>query len=145
MDISLRKASESDIDFLLQLRDITMRKYLEEVGAPTTEDEFLYRVQYHFEDAKIIEANGRSIGLFKASFLPELNQWYLVQIQVHPEFQNLKIGSRLIRELLAKAKAQGVSVVLYVLKSNPAQNLYKSLGFEQVDETEFEFAMECKA
>ncbi|CAE6902232.1 hypothetical protein ACOMICROBIO_LMKGKHOH_02154 [Vibrio sp. B1FIG11] len=32
MDISLRRASETDIPFLLSLRDKTMRQYLEEVG-----------------------------------------------------------------------------------------------------------------
>ncbi|TOQ41117.1 N-acetyltransferase, partial [Vibrio parahaemolyticus] len=36
MNISLRRASETDIPFLLLLRDKTMRRYLEEVGMPTS-------------------------------------------------------------------------------------------------------------
>lgn len=145
MQFTLRKATEADIDFLLQLRDLTMRQYLEEMGAPTSAEEFVARVQYHFDDAKIIEINGKSAGLFKASFLPEQNQWYLVQIQIHPDYQGQNIGGTLIKQLIEKANTQGASVALSVLKTNPAKGLYDRLGFVQVGETEFEYEMEYPA
>lgn len=144
MKISLRKATDSDVEFLIKLRDITMKTYLEAVGALTTESEYLKRVHYHFNDAKIIESNGKRVGLFKASYIKEKSHWYLVQIQVHPDFQGLKIGSQLIHQLLDKASNQGASVGLGVLKSNPAKKLYIRLGFEQVGETEFEYDMMLK-
>jgi ribosomal protein S18 acetylase RimI-like enzyme len=141
MDISLRAATDADIPFLIQLREITMTEHLAAVGAPTSHDEYSKRVHYHFDGAQLIEAEGKVVGLFKTKFLVDKNQWYLVQIQVHPDYQNHKIGSRLIKQLLSRAIDQGASVYLSVLKSNPAQHLYRHLGFEKIGETQFEYEM----
>lgn len=145
MDISLRKAIDSDIDFLINLRDLTMAKYLADVGAPTTNTEYLKRIYYYFDDAQIVETSGAAIGLFKARYLKNKNQWYLIQIQIHPDFQNLQIGRRLIEQLIETANGQKASVGLSVLKNNPARQLYRKLGFVQVGESEFEYDMERKA
>ena len=145
MEVSLIKAVNTDVDFLIDLRDITMRKYLEDVNLPTGRTDYLKRINYNFDDAQIIHVNGQAAGLFKASYLSNKNQWYLFQIQVHPDFQNLKLGSSLIQALLDKAELQGASVGLSVLKSNPVRSLYSKLGFVQVDETEYAYEMERKA
>ncbi|MBY8038435.1 GNAT family N-acetyltransferase [Vibrio fluvialis] len=145
MDFSLRQATPNDMEFLLTLRDVTMRHYLEQVGAPTSREAFLQRIHYHFDDAKIVLIDDQLAGLFKATFLPDRNQWYLVQIQVHPDFQNARIGSRLIAALIEQAKTEGASVGLSVLKSNPAQHLYARLGFQCTGESEFEYDMVCPA
>jgi ribosomal protein S18 acetylase RimI-like enzyme len=141
MDISLRAATDSDIPFLIQLRELTMTEHLAAVGAPTSRDEYSKRVNYHFDGAQLIEVEGKTVGLFKTKFFADKNQWYLVQIQVHPDYQNHKIGSRLIKQLLSNAEQQGASVYLSVLKSNPAQHLYRHLGFQQIGENEFEYEM----
>lgn len=141
MEISLRKATQADVDFLLKLRDITMRKYLEAANMPTDHQSYLTRILLHFEDAQIILANGHSAGLFKSRYLSELNQWYLFQIQVHSDFQNQSIGSTLIKSLIDKAKRDQANVGLSVIKSNPARHLYARLGFEQTGENEFEYEM----
>ncbi|MCG7497858.1 GNAT family N-acetyltransferase [Vibrio sp. Of7-15] len=141
MEITLRKATQEDISFLLDLRDITMRKYLEAASMPTDPQSYLTRILLHFEDAQIILVNGHSAGLFKSRYLSELNQWYLFQIQVHSDFQNQNIGSTLIKSLIDKAKHDQANVGLSVIKSNPARHLYTRLGFEQTGESEFEYKM----
>ncbi len=142
MEYSLRKAVDSDIDFLLNLRHITMGKYLKACGMPTTKEAYLNRIDYEFEQAKIIEVEGASMGLFKAKFNERSKQWYLVQIQIHPDYQNQKIASSLISGLIDKANASGSTVGLSVLKTNPAQHLYSRLGFVNVGENEFEYLMQ---
>ena len=87
MDISLRRASEADIPFLLSLRDKTMRRYIEELGMPTSTEEYEKRIRFEFSHAQIVEFDGKAIGLFKATYTEELNYWYLVQIQISPKFQ----------------------------------------------------------
>lgn len=139
MDISLRKALESDINFLIDLRDITMRPHLEQVGMPTTRDEYIKRISYEFDAAQVIELDGLPVGLFKVVYYEDINQWYIIQIQIHPGYQNLKIGSDLIRSITDKALHMGASVGLSVIKTNPALKLYLRLGFEQVSESEHEF------
>lgn len=55
MEISLRQALDSDIDFLLNLRDITMGQYLKDCGLPITKDAYLSRILYEFEHAKLLK------------------------------------------------------------------------------------------
>ena len=141
MNINLRPATQQDITFLLDLRVMTMEGYMKQDGVCHTTEEHLFRINHNFDDAKIIEINGNSAGIFKASYLADKACWYLFQIQIHPDFQNLKIGSQLLTSLINKAQQEGKSVGLSVLKSNPAFNLYKSLGFTIVDEDEHEYEL----
>ncbi|AJR05700.1 N-acetyltransferase [Photobacterium gaetbulicola] len=142
MEFSLRSATESDIGFLLALRDKTMRYYLEEVGMPTCREEYEKRIRYQFDHAKIVEMAGKPVGLFKAAYNSELNHWSLVQIQIAPEYQGMNIGSRLIRQLIEQAKGAGATVGLSVIKTNPAQDLYSRLGFKVVSSSGSELMME---
>lgn len=142
MQYSLRKANDGDVGFLLDLREITMGKYLREAGMPVTREVYINRIRYDFEHARIILVNGVSAGLIKAKFKKEENEWYLVQIQIHPNFQNQSIASRLITNLIDKAKSTNAVVGLSVLKTNPAKDLYARLGFIEVGETDFEYLMQ---
>jgi len=144
VEYSLRQAVDSDVDFLLNLRDITMGKYLKDCGMPRTKDAYLSRILYEFEHAKIIEVEDSSAGLFKAKFNEGSNEWYLVQIQIHPNYQNKKIASSLISMLIDKANLTGSTVGLSVLKTNPAKHLYSKLGFVTVGENELEYLMQHK-
>ncbi|WP_413110368.1 N-acetyltransferase family protein [Thaumasiovibrio sp. DFM-14] len=145
MDISLRQANESDIPFLLSLRDKTMRQYLVEAGMPITTDEYEKRIRFEFAHAKIVELSGKPIGLFKAKYNQELNYWYLVQIQITPEFQGLKIGRKLILNLIVQAETTKSKVGLSVINTNPAKKLYLQLGFEVVKNSGYEYLMELQA
>ena len=141
MEYTLRAADNNDIEFLIALRDTTLKGYLSDMGAGTDRKSYVERVLLHYDAAQIVEVNGQRAGLFKAIYRAEKNEWYVVQIQIHPDFQNGKIGSRLLKGLIEKAKLQGANVALGVLKTNPAQKLYKRLGFKVVGENEWEYEM----
>ena len=145
MEITLRPAQEEDIQFLLDLRVLTMGEYLEQDGVPCTEEENLWRIRYNFEDAKIVEINGLKAGLFNASYVEELGCWSILWIQLHHQFKNLKIGSYLLRSMIDKAQQQGRAVCLSVLKSNPAYALYSRFGFKVVEETPQEYELRLDA
>ncbi|NGN97178.1 GNAT family N-acetyltransferase [Grimontia sp. S25] len=144
MQITLRKATESDMDFLFEFRDLTMRKYLEQVGMPTSRENYEARIRYQFDCAEIIEYSGKPIGLIKAAYCLETNMWKLIQIQVHPDYQGRGIGESVIKNLLGVAKETNTTVQLSVIKTNPAQQLYSKLGFIRIEELEQEFIMICK-
>lgn len=141
MKIELRKAIPADSAFLLELRGQTMGPHIAAMGLPTSKEDYLERVNYRFDDAKIIMVDNHPAGLFKTCFLADKNQWFLVQIQVHPDFQNRRIGYTLVSQLLEQAAHDHADVYLTVFKSNPAQHLYLRLGFKQVGETEHEYEM----
>lgn len=145
MKLNLVQAKVSDIEFLLTLREAAMGRYLSESGLSNDREYNLQRVLYNFENAKLVIVNQKPVGLLKARFVQDKHHWYLVQIQLLPEYQRLGIGKNLIEDLLNVASTQGHSVVLSVLKNNPAKRLYESLGFKKYDESEFEYLMEYKA
>lgn len=145
MNISLRSALESDIDFLVDLRDATMRDYLEQVGMPISLDDYLDRIQYKFDCAQIITLDQVPIGLFKAEFQAQQNLWNLIQIQIHPGYQNANIGSRLLKNLIESAQVTQSRVSLSVLKTNPAYQLYQRLGFKKISESDYEYNLELQA
>jgi ribosomal protein S18 acetylase RimI-like enzyme len=58
---------------------------------------------------------------------------FLALIELAPDYQGRSIGSRLIRELLDRAGADGKRVTLSVLEVNRrAYQLYRRLGFTEV-------------
>lgn len=144
MDLSLRNANESDMRFLFALRDKTMKFYLEEAGMPTSHEEYEKRIRFEFDSAQIVELGGSPIGLFKVTYSNARNYWYIVQIQIEPMYQGMKVGTRLIGQLIEKANETGATVGLSVINTNPAQHLYTRLGFKVVGATGAEQLMELK-
>ncbi|WP_260260232.1 GNAT family N-acetyltransferase [Vibrio intestinalis] len=145
MEISLRKAKFSDLDFLMTLRDRTMREYLIGANMPISDEAYQKRIHYHFEHAQIIEYEGKSVGLYKATYDQDTNYWYLVQLQVLPEYQGKRIGSQLLEHLIDCATQTRSKVGLSVIKSNPARKLYSRHGFKVVEESESELLMRREA
>ncbi|WP_192458074.1 GNAT family N-acetyltransferase [Musicola keenii] len=141
MHLELLPATESDINYLLHLRTLTMKRYLEDVGAPTDKETFLQRIRHEFAHANIIMVDSQRAGLFKYRFIAEQQHWYLLQIQVHPDYQHRGIGGMLISDVIARAAKHHHPVVLSVLKSNPARKLYERLGFRITSEGAQEFIM----
>nr|WP_238937528.1 GNAT family N-acetyltransferase [Pseudoalteromonas sp. S16_S37] len=111
---------------------------------PTCADEYEKRIRFEFANAQIVELDEKPIGLFKATYAEELNYWHLVQIQISTQYQGLKIGSKLIRDLIAKAGATKSKVGLSVINTNPAKQLYLQLGFKVVQSSGVEHLMELQ-
>lgn len=57
---------------------------------------------------------------------------HILDIAIIPERQREGIGTALLEELQAEAKLSGEKMTLYVELFNPAQELYKRLGFRCV-------------
>lgn len=136
--IRLRPASPSDLPFLLTLRQLTMTEHLQRVGAPTDDEAHHQRIAAHFDDAMIVcesaNAGIHSIGLLKVTRAAA--EWHVHQVQIHPSRQGQGIGEAVLRELLAEAAREHVSVSLSVLHGNPARRLYERLGFRLLSETD---------
>ncbi|MFD2177959.1 GNAT family N-acetyltransferase [Veronia pacifica] len=128
---SFQKATDDDIPFLYALRKITMTRYLEEAGMPCDEVSHLKRIKSYFEHADLIHYQGDPVGLFKVIYSVKENYWYLVQIQILPEYQGKGLGRAILQRLLLKAARHGEDVHLSVITSSPAMKLYKSMGFEE--------------
>lgn len=142
MNLQYKKASESDLDFLLDLRMKTMNEHYANSSLPTDRESTLQRVLYQFEKANIILFNNEPIGLLKIDRSKDKIE--VLQLQVDPSQQGKGLGKIILKQIIAEALSSQKPVVLSVLKTNKAQNLYSSLGFVTIDENEHSYIMEWK-
>jgi len=138
--ITYRKASENDIDYLLDLRTKTMNPHYTDSNLPTDKETTLQRILYQFDKAHIILLNNEPAGLLKISRAEDKTE--VLQLQIDPKQQGKGLGKTILTGILKEASAEGKTVSLSVLKTNKAQNLYKSLGFKIVNEDDYSFFME---
>ncbi|MCT2562802.1 GNAT family N-acetyltransferase [Chryseobacterium herbae] len=138
--ITYRKASENDIDYLLDLRIKTMNPHYADSNLPTDKETTLKRIQYQFDKAHIILLNNEPAGLLKINRADDKTE--VLQLQIDPAQQGKGLGKTILTDILKEASIAGKTVVLSVLKTNKAQHLYTSLGFKTVNEDEHSFFME---
>lgn len=79
----------------------------------------------------IIEVDGERVGMVQ--LLEDSDGLEVVEIQIHPRYQNRGIGTSLLLNVISSARAQGRDVRLSVgLKNEKAIRLYERLGFLSV-------------
>lgn len=141
MPLTRRPATAADVPFLLELRRLTMDAHLAAAGLSLSDANHLQRVEVDFDAARVLEQDGRPVGLLKLA--RRGLEWELVQIQLAPALQGGGHGRALLEELIAEARQAGATVRLSVLKVNPARRLYERLGFVVETENEHSFGMVC--
>ncbi len=141
LEISFRQITFDDFDFLWRLHNAALREYVEKTwGWDEERQRRLFAESFDANNGEIIVIGGADAGyLWTAE--REMGT-ILVSIRILPEYQNRGIGKKIIEDVLVKSKKP---VRLQVLKINPAQNLYKRLGFETISETETHFLMKTKS
>lgn len=131
--IDLRPATAEDFDMALKLYLVSM-KPLTAALMPWDEAKQSrnFAAQWNLNDVQIIIFEGSPVGWMQAT--ETSSEVFLQQLFVEPEYQRRGIGSEVLQTLLNRWQATGKSVVLNVLKNNPARNLYQRLGFSVVGE-----------
>jgi len=140
--ITLRPATDSDYDFMRRLYHSTRAEEMQHFPFDEAQKaEFLdqqfsaqyehYRIHYPTCERNIVEKNGEPVGRL---WIDEWNdQIRLVDIALMPEWRASGIGTRLLRDVLARAATSGKPVTIHVEAYNPALHLYQRLGFQHVD------------
>lgn len=138
---SLRQATGDDFSFLYDLHRTTIREAVEATWG--WDEAFQYeRFREHFDPAgsQIIVVEGCDVGVL------QVEQWgdelFLGLIEIAHSYQGRGLGTRVIKDVLALAHAEGRPVSLHVLKTNPrARRLYERLGFAVDEEREVRLVM----
>jgi len=136
--ISLRKATDSDIPFMLTLyastreNELAMTNFTQQEKLDFVEQQFNaqyahYNQHYCSDYFNIIELNGLPAGrLFVDYWQTEIR---IVDIVLAVEHRNTGLGSYLFKELFKESKETGKPVTIHVEHNNPAKRLYERLGF----------------
>jgi len=136
--LTLRAATEADRPLLLALFCAIRRGEFVTLGWPPAQlDQFLtqqfsaqerhYATHYPGAEHSIILHEGNGAGrLYLHRGADEIR---LVDIGLLPELRNRGIGRQLLEWIQAQAAAAGLPLRLSVTLDNPAQRLYRRLGF----------------
>jgi ribosomal protein S18 acetylase RimI-like enzyme len=145
-EVNIRPATQADFDFLFHLVCLTMKEY---VTAATGWDEdkekeiFTRYFDFSTYQISVIVLDGSDIGYLKIHRIE--SEIFLANLHVHPDYQNLGIGSKILKSLLLEAEQQGVSVSLKALKVNQAAlRFYERFGFSIEEEAETYYLMRAQ-
>ncbi|MCA9032060.1 MAG: GNAT family N-acetyltransferase, partial [Planctomycetaceae bacterium] len=92
-----------------------------------------YMKEFASASFDVIELDGEAIGRLY------LDRWddqiRIIDIALLPTSRGQGIGGEIMQSILAEATSAGKAVTIHVEGNNPAQRLYKRLGFKKVDDT----------
>jgi len=134
---SLRHAKDADRAWLEALR----RAVYEHLFFATWGGWDEARHQRHFAAPwqqgriQLVEVNGQPVGMIQ---LREQEDCVAIgEIQILPEYQNKGLGTRLLVEVIDRARQQGRDVILSMgLMNSGAHRLYERLGFEETERSD---------
>lgn len=133
---------DCDYQFIFDTKKICYKKYVEE-NYGEWNDESQYEMLDKFlettkNNIKIIIVNGKRAGFLDGHNIND-STYEQGNICILPEFQHMGIGTNILTNLIYQNKNK--NIILRVFKQNPAQNLYKRLGFEIFEETKSHYKM----
>lgn len=138
MSIKLRPVTPADEQFLIELYGTTRAWEREHAALDEIQWQIFIASQYtarkqhydhFFGDAEnsIVMYKGKRVG--RHMVLRGEHEYRLVLTELLPEYQGKKIGSKLVKDVLAEAAAAGKPARLQVAKLNGPLALCKRLGF----------------
>lgn len=136
--VALRPATENDKPFIWEMRQLTMKDYVDQAFGWNEAHEYAYAMD-KFEHIQIVECNGEKIGMIKSA--EHAQAIHLHQIQLKPAWANKGIGSWLINNLIRTGKEKNKNIELHVLKTNPVKALYDRIGFVVVADEPHKYLM----
>jgi GNAT superfamily N-acetyltransferase len=131
-DIVLRPATADDAEFFFDLHEASLGPYVNQIWGWDDDEQRAYLARHLvLEHVRVIVVDGVDVGRLDVEERDD--GVFLALIELAPAHQGRGIGSRLIRELLDRASADGKRVTLSVLEVNHrAYQLYRRLGFTEV-------------
>lgn len=138
---SLRPASEEDLPFILTSFEESIRSHIESAWGWDEAQQHQQFIHWLAEGwLQLVIINGEAAGVICVEELPLFR--YIRTIFLSPRFRNNGVGSTLIHDAAAQARNSERTLVLKVIKTNPAVVLYQRLGFTLVKEDEATFHMQ---
>lgn len=140
--LAMRHETEADFAFLCELYAEIRREELAPVPWPEqAKREFLdaqcslQRAHYarHYGDADLLLIVDDDTPIGRIYVHAASAEIRVMDIALLQEWRGRGIGSRLMRTILDEATDRGVEVTLHVEPGNPAQRLYRQLGFGLVE------------
>lgn len=142
-DIGLHPERDDDLNFLrglyasVRAPELAPIDWSDERKREFTDAQFgLQRSHYHehYPGAEFLVVEQASVPIGRFYLCRFAHEIRVMDIALVEARRNAGIGTRLMRALLGVADAEGRSVTLHVEPDNPAQHLYRRLGFDLIEQ-----------
>jgi GNAT superfamily N-acetyltransferase len=142
MPYNLRPAIESDLDLMMRIGHDGIRPYVEQLWQwDQADQERRFREGFDLATISIVRVDDRDVGYLKVEYHDD--HVFLAGIYLDRAYRSRGFGSELIVDLLERCWNLRKPLRLRVLRPNPAQRLYRRLGFRPIEETETHIYMEA--
>lgn len=131
MNYILRECTFDDFDFIFELKKLCLKWHIDIVYGWDDESQYnktRNELNRNIDYMKIIYVDNISVGV--TTFYKEDDSYRVGHTMIHPDYQNKGIGSAVIRDYINLADKDNKRIIIKTYKDNPAQNLYKRLGFK---------------
>jgi GNAT superfamily N-acetyltransferase len=135
----------TDIEFLFQLCESTMRGYIEAISGTWNAAAVRTGLLAGLEAGgfRSIIVKGDRVGALAFEF--HTSHIQIEQLFIAKEFQKLGYGTLVVQGIIEQARSRGKAVRVRVLSSNPAKVLCERLGFVTMSQTYERYFMEYPA
>lgn len=137
MDIKFRICKYNDVDFIVKLKELCFKWYIEIIygwDINIQKEKTIHELDRHINDMKIIMLDNKDIGV--TTFYEDDDTYVVGLIIIHPNYQNKGIATNIIKEYINIAKNKNKKIIIKTYKKNPARKLYERLGFKLYNEDE---------
>jgi len=137
-----RKAIESDFEATYLIKSNSLKPYIEIIwGWDESFQKRVHKENFSKENIDLIIFDEKEIGYLAMKESDE--DIYIENILIDNRFQNLGIGTKIMKSIINKADSQKKAILLQVLKINvKAKRFYTNLGFNEISEKEYHIVME---
>lgn len=135
MKITFRNCEYNDCDFILNLKELGMKWYIEKIYGWDTDiqrEKTKHEIENHKNDMRIIKIDNNDIGV--TTFYEENNEYVVGLIIVHPDYRGKGVATNIIKKYIDIAKKNNKNIKIKTYKFNPAKKLYERLGFKIYNE-----------
>lgn len=132
MEIKFRKCQFSDIDFIIKLKELCFKWYIDIIYGwdINVQKELTFKeLKEHLNDMRIIMDGNKDIGI--TTFYMKDNVYVVGLIIIEPNYQNKGIATNILNDYINRAKSEKKRIIIKTYKDNPARRLYQRLGFSE--------------
>ncbi len=138
MNYELRNCTLEDLGFVLELKRLGMKWYIEKLygwDIDVQKEKTLEEMKSNLHNMKIIIVEGKDVGV--TTFCEHEEFFEVGLIIIHPDYQNRGIATCILKEYIKTAKNKRKRIIIKTYKENPAHKLYTRLGFNvyKIDNT----------
>jgi len=150
---ALRPETQADVPFLRRLYastrwdELAIVDWSDEQKIAFLSDQSRLQLYHYYKyypttDFAVLEQHGTPMGRI---YLERLDKTVtMLDIALLPEWRNRGVGTALIKATLVEAGEAGQVVSIMVEKFNPAQRLYRRLGFREITDEGVQWVMEWR-